>query len=205
MGVALLAVVLIGIVGYGGWLLSRRIAAGATVAPPLPWEKTSPPAEEAPEPTSPDTSAATRGGSTASSSSGEVSRTARSPAPAEPAGSEHPPLATSELEVSHSGVGTGVENHELVGRGDRFPEGARVVFWTHVLGGGPGDVVHHVWVHEGEVVTRADLSIGSSSFRTHSRRLLEPGLTGRWVVEARRPDGAVLARHEFLCVPAERP
>ena len=76
-----------------------------------------------------------------------------------------------------------MENHELVGRGDRFPEGARLVFWTHVLGGGPGDVVHHVWVHEGEVVTRAELALGSPSWRTHSRRLLEPGrVHGRCVL-----------------------
>jgi cytoskeleton protein RodZ len=205
VGLAFLAIVVVGSIGYGGWLLSRGGASSAPVAPPPLREEAGSPVEDTPGVTLPNTSDATGEVSAERSSSREASRTAIPLAVAEPAGPEPGPGATNELEVSRSGVGTGVENHELVGRGDRFPEGARVVFWTHVLGGDPGDVVHHVWVHEGEVVTRADLVIGSPSFRTHSRRLLEPGLTGRWVVEARRPDGTVLARHEFLCVPAERP
>jgi hypothetical protein len=122
------------------------------------------------------------------------------PQPARPA----PPSAAGELEVSHSGVGTGVENSRLMGRGDRFTEGERVVFWTRVLGGRPGDIIHHVWLHEGTQVALAELTLGGSHWRTYSRRLLEAGLTGRWVVEARRPDGEILTRRSFLCVPAHR-
>jgi hypothetical protein len=116
------------------------------------------------------------------------------------------PLTSSPagaLEVSHSGVGTGVENSRLVGRADRFPEGSPVVFWTRVLGGRPGDVIQHVWFHEGQRATLAPLTLGGSHWRTYSRRTLDPGLTGRWVVEARHPDGEILARHQFVCVPAE--
>jgi hypothetical protein len=115
-----------------------------------------------------------------------------------------PPSAAGDLEVSHSGVGTGIENSRLVGRGDRFMEGDRVVFWTRVLGGRPGDVIRHVWFHEGTQVTLAELTLGGSHWRTYSSRVLEPGLTGRWLVEARRPDDEVLARQEFLCAPAAR-
>ena len=61
-----------------------------------------------------------------------------------------------------------------------------------------------MWFHEGQQVTLAPLTLGGSHWRTHSRRLLDQGLTGHWVVEARSPDGTVLARQAFLCVPAER-
>jgi hypothetical protein len=114
-----------------------------------------------------------------------------------------PPPA--ELEVTHSGVGTGVESSRLVGRAERFTEGTPVVFWTRVLGGRPGDIVRHVWLHEGQRVGFADLQLGGFHWRTYSRRDLPEGATGRWVVEARSPDGDLLAREEFLCVPAQEP
>lgn len=112
--------------------------------------------------------------------------------------------ASAGIQVSHSGVGTGIRGRRLVGRADRFVEGTQVAFWTRVLGGRPGDVIRHVWFHEGEAVMRADLTIGGSHWRTYSRRLLSEGATGDWVVEARGPDGGVLARQEFLCIPDAR-
>jgi cytoskeleton protein RodZ len=201
----LLAVVVVGSLGYGGWVLTRGGVTRAAVAPSTtPAEEEAPPDEEAHETTPGEARAVAEGESTGSSGSRQVSTPGADPASAPPGGPEPTsPASTGEIEISHSGVGTGVESHELVGGGDRFAEGTWVVFWTRVLGGDAGDVVHHVWLHEGEVVTRAELALGSPSYRTHSRRLLEPGLTGRWVVEARRPDGTVLARHEFACIPEE--
>jgi hypothetical protein len=109
-----------------------------------------------------------------------------------------------DLRVSHSGVGTGVEGRRLVGRADRFVEGTTVAFWTRVLGGRPGERIHHFWVHEGQVIMRAELEIGGSHWRTFSRRELPPGSAGRWATEARSPDGRVLARVEFDCVVEDR-
>ena len=105
--------------------------------------------------------------------------------------------------MADSGVGTGVTNHRLVGRSDRFPEGTQVAFWTEVTDGGEGDVIRHVWFHQGQAVMRTDLEIGGAPWRTYSRRLLPRGATGEWVVEARGPDGSLLARQAFLCVPDE--
>jgi hypothetical protein len=101
-------------------------------------------------------------------------------------------------------VGTGVESHRLVGRADRFVEGTTVYFWTRVLGGRPGEVIHHSWIYEGRVIMRADLEIGGSHWRTFSRRELPPGSAGRWATEARSPDGRILAREEFLCLPDDQ-
>jgi len=202
-----LVLVVVGLLGGGGWLLSRARTPRPAVAPsPLREE---PAVAVGPEVVARDAPGSAEVGAQASPDPGSppLAPPAREPAP--PAAARPAETAVSsvpsDLEVSHSGVGTGVENNRLVGRADRFTEGGPVVFWTRVLGGRPGDVIHHVWFHEGQRVTLAELTLGGSHWRTHSRRFLDPGLTGRWVVEARRPDGEVLARQEFLCVPAEEP
>jgi transcriptional regulator with XRE-family HTH domain len=113
-------------------------------------------------------------------------------------------VANPNIEIPDFGVGTGVESHRLVGAGDRFGERTEVVFWTHVVGGDPGDVILHVWLHEGRGIARIPLRIGSPSWRTHSLRPLPLGSAGRWTAEARTPDGRLLARQEFMCVPPGR-
>jgi len=105
------------------------------------------------------------------------------------------------LSVPRSGVGTDVVDRQLVGRSDTFAVGTRVAFWTLVTRGRPGETVRHIWIHEGTAAGAVDLTVGSSSWRTQSRRTLVPGAEGDWVVEAREPGGRVLARHEFRCEP----
>jgi transcriptional regulator with XRE-family HTH domain len=115
-----------------------------------------------------------------------------------------PPRPNPDLRVADSGVGTGIANHRLVGRGERFVEGSEVVFWTLVVGGRPGDSIRQVWFEDGRAVMRADLEVGGPHWRTYSRLGLPRGAAGAWAVEARDPEGRLLARQEFLCVPAER-
>lgn len=109
------------------------------------------------------------------------------------------PAAPSHLLVAGAGVGTGVIDHELVGRGGRFPEGARVCFWTRATGGRAGDVLHHVWIHEGRPAATIVLKIGGPHWRTYSKKTLFPGSAGHWRVEARDARGRVLASEEFIC------
>ena len=106
-------------------------------------------------------------------------------------------------EVGSVALGDAVGDIDFDARADRFEEGSQVAFWTRVTGGQPGDVISHVWFHEGQAVMRADLEIGSADWRTFSRRVLPDGATGDWLVEARGPDGGLLARLEFSCVPDE--
>lgn len=105
--------------------------------------------------------------------------------------------AAVQLTVGDSGVGTDVVDRQLVGRSETFSLGSRVVFWTLVLGGGPGDAIRHVWLRNGTVVSIATLPIGSPAWRTQSRVRPEPGETANWVVEARDNADRVLARHQF--------
>jgi cytoskeleton protein RodZ len=128
--------------------------------------------------------------------------TAASPPPPPPAVAVDP---ESHITISEAGVGTRVAGRELVGRGDRFPEGSRVYFWTRALGGNRGDPLRHVWLRDGQFVVAYDLTIGGSHWRNWSRKTLSGGSVGRWAVEARDAEDRVLARAEFDCVPPESP
>jgi len=119
-------------------------------------------------------------------------------APESPSAKE--PSRPTAISVSESALGTGVVDHALIGRANRFSEGEQVLFWTRVLAAKPGEAIHHFWLHEGRAVMRADLWIGGSHWRTFSRFTLPEGSSGTWVVEARDETGRVLAREEFLCL-----
>lgn len=111
--------------------------------------------------------------------------------------------AEDGLTVPRSGVGTDVQDRELVGESDTFEEGREIVFWTLVDGGADGDAVDHVWIREGEEVVVVGLAVGGPRWRTWSRKTLHPGSAGSWKVEARDRDGNVLAEATFTCTPAE--
>ncbi|UCF68304.1 MAG: DUF2914 domain-containing protein [Acidobacteriota bacterium] len=119
----------------------------------------------------------------------------------EPADATADAPSESHLSVIDSGVGTGVVDRQLSGRAERFEEGSIIVFWTRVVGGRSGDSIHHVWIHEGERIGLAVLPLGGAHWRTHSRRALVPGSSGRWTVEARDVEGRLLATHTFSCEP----
>ena len=123
-------------------------------------------------------------------------RTPSVPAPA-PAPTQ---AVASTLSIPEHGVGTGIENRQLVGRRDRFTEGTEVWFLTHVQGGSSGDTIHHVWLHQGVEKWRKALSVGGPRWRTYSAKTLHPGSVGDWAVEVRDNAGQVLARRDFLCV-----
>jgi hypothetical protein len=109
---------------------------------------------------------------------------------------------TSRLDVSEFGVGTDVVDRQLVGQSNRFAVGARVVFWTRVIGGQRGDTIRHVWIREGRPIGTIELNIGAAHWRTQSRWTLRQG-AGQWAVEARDAQDQVLARAEFDCVAAD--
>jgi len=180
-------VVLVGILGAVGWFgVGRDAPEPASTS--LPSVDPGVPATEAsPEATPSETRA--------------MEQPAEEPSEA-PASTVDPP--PDGFHVSHSGVGTGVEDRRLVGRAESFVEGTAVFFWTRVLGGEPGQVIRHFWIHEGREVEWAELAIGGSHWRTQSRLVLPEGCTGRWAAEARTTDGQLLAREEFLCISEEQ-
>ncbi len=103
------------------------------------------------------------------------------------------------ISVRESGIGTGIVDHDLVGRRREFAVGERVWFWTRLVGANPGDVVRHVWFHEGTIVTSVEITIGGPHWRAYTRRILEPGDVGAWTTEVRDATHRVLAGESFTC------
>jgi cytoskeleton protein RodZ len=105
----------------------------------------------------------------------------------------------SPLSITEYGVGTGVANRMLTGRGERFPVGTQVWFWTRTLGGSRGEILTHIWMHENGQAITYDRTLGGAHWRNSSRKSLISTSVGRWVVEARDSSGRVLARTAFQC------
>jgi cytoskeletal protein RodZ len=116
-------------------------------------------------------------------------------------GSSEVRRAPTLLSVNDSGVGTDVVDRQLVGRSETFAVGTRIVFWTLVSGGRPGDTIRHVWFHRGRTVASVKLPVAGANWRTHSQRMPGPEADGEWVVEAQDEHGRVLARHAFRFGP----
>src|SRR6185503_102537 len=76
-------------------------------------------------------------------------------------------------------VGTGVENHEIVGEAATFPTGTTVWVWSRVVNG-EGNV-KHVWKRDGKDVWTATLPVGSKRWSTQSRRAITTA--GSWSVD----------------------
>jgi cytoskeletal protein RodZ len=115
---------------------------------------------------------------------------------------EASPAPPSALEVPEAAVGSAVVDLQLRGRGDRFEPGQSVYFWTRILGGSDGQLIRHVWRHEGQQVGYVPLELGGAHWRTYSRRELPADRIGRWTVQVVDDQGRVLAKASFECVPA---
>lgn len=103
--------------------------------------------------------------------------------------------------IASHGVGTGVQDHTLIGEAAEFPVGTTAWFFTDVRDAA-GSTIQHVWLHQGREELRVPLRIGGDRWRTHSYKTLRPGSSGDWVVEARDGEGRVLARSVFRCLPS---
>ena len=111
------------------------------------------------------------------------------------------PASATRLRIQQYGVGTGVENRQLLGESDRFSLGTKVAFFTRVEGGRAGDTVRHVWRHQGAEIASIPLRIGGANWRTYSRKTMHAGSAGAWTVEAVDGNGNVLAVSRFNCLP----
>jgi hypothetical protein len=100
------------------------------------------------------------------------------------------PTGTPTVEVK---AAKGVENHEPVGAGDQFAAGDKVWIWTHVTGA-DGTKIKHVWMKDGKEEWTAILTIGSSDWRTNSRREVS---AGSWTVQVQTEDGTKLGEVSF--------
>ena len=76
------------------------------------------------------------------------------------------------------------------------PDVGALVLWTRVTDGA-GQTLHHVWYHGDTQVGDIELQVGSSPWRTWSRKTVPADWTGAWHVEVRDAAGTLLKRIDF--------
>lgn len=114
------------------------------------------------------------------------------PATVEPAA---PAAAGSGLSVAKIGVGTGVEERELVGEAASFYSSVdRVYCWTRLSASVVPSTVKHVWSMNGQKISEVPLDVKYASMRTWSTHGVTPG---DWKVEVTDESGSVLSSVSF--------
>ncbi len=128
-------------------------------------------------------------------SAGEVE--AETPEPA--ANTE--PTASDEFSprILDAGFGKGVQNRELLDRGEIFNEGDRVYFWMEIDDARPDQVLTHAWIFRGRAVQEIELTMKAERWRSWSYKTLFPGLEGAWLLELRDDTGRLLGSWSFHC------
>jgi hypothetical protein len=96
-------------------------------------------------------------------------------------------------------VGTGVENHAIVGGADHFSiaAGTKLWAWAQLSGMTPDSSVTVVWKREGTEVSRTELNVKSARYRTQAYRTFTPQNGGKWTVSFVGADGAELGSAAF--------
>jgi len=109
------------------------------------------------------------------------------------------PGPSGQLAVPDFGLGRRIAERRLQDRAETFARGEVAWFSTRVVGGRAGEVVRHVWLHEGRIQQTIPLRVGGPDWHTHSRKTLSHA--GQWAVEARDGNGLVLVRAALICEP----
>jgi hypothetical protein len=105
---------------------------------------------------------------------------------------EDAPKVEAKVSAEHK-VGTGVEQHKLVGQAATFPAGTTVWAWSRISNG--PKAVKHVWKLDGTVVWTATLPVKSSKWSTMSRRLMSK--PGHYEVELTTDDDQPIEKTAF--------
>lgn len=87
----------------------------------------------------------------------------------------------------------GVEKHEPVGEATEFAVKDTVWVWTRVTDG-DGTTIKHEWKRDGKEEWSTELPVRSTTWVTHSRRMVE---AGSYTVEILAGDGSKLAEVAF--------
>jgi hypothetical protein len=119
------------------------------------------------------------------------------PVAAEPEKAE-PTKAEASKETVEIKFGTAVENRELTGQAESFPETTEKVYcWTKVSGLEVPANIKHVWYNKGTKISENSLAINYPTTRTWSYKSITPETSGDWSVEVVDSNGAVLKKGSF--------
>ena len=105
---------------------------------------------------------------------------------------------TVSVSVAEAVVARSVLERVPQDTGTAFPvDVGQVVLWTKVTGATAATTIHHVWFHGDTQVGDVELAVGSSPWRTWSKKTVPADWTGAWHVEVRDAAGTVLKRIDF--------
>lgn len=109
-------------------------------------------------------------------------------------------LATSALaaDAADLKIGTGVEKYEIVGASDSFKVAPNTrLYATTRINGVDNGTVNIVWTKDGKEVSKTELKVPRSPYRTHAYRTFRAGDSGAWKATLVGTDGAELGSSSF--------
>jgi hypothetical protein len=106
-------------------------------------------------------------------------------------------FAQTEMQVEKIGVGTGIQEKELVGADSTFASSVGKVYCFSKILGAEGKEVEQVWYHNDKEVNRVKIAVKYPSYRCWSYKTIQPNQTGTWRVEVVDNEGKVLKSISF--------
>jgi hypothetical protein len=95
-------------------------------------------------------------------------------------------------------IGTAVVNHEIEGEATAFtvaPD-TRLYAWVKVTGAADSTITV-AFLKDGAEVSKVELSVPRSPYRTHAYKTIRAGDAGSWTASVRSADGAELTKADF--------
>lgn len=115
-----------------------------------------------------------------------------------------PPAAPSGIGVARAQFTTGIEQQEPVDQVGpiilaKDNEIKQLYYFTEIKGM-RGETIIHRWEHEGKIIAKVHLQIGSNQWRTYSRKNLTPAMAGNWQVVVTNSQGNPIHTDRFVYV-----
>lgn len=104
-------------------------------------------------------------------------------------------LAAASADVK---VGTGIEKYEITGASESFTvaPNTRIYAATKLSDVAPGTVMV-IWSKDGKEVSKTELKVPRSPYRTHAYRTFRAGDSGAWTAKIVGADGTELGSASF--------
>lgn len=109
-----------------------------------------------------------------------------------------PSLPVAAIEVTQMAITTAVVNREPVDSVVVYPLHDSLLYcFSRIVAADEATVVSHVWYRNDQIISRIELPVKSSDWRTWSAKRLIEGWEGDWRVEVLDADGRLLKTVEF--------
>ena len=108
------------------------------------------------------------------------------------------PAGAFALDVGELVITTAVVDRAPVDSVEVFPrQNGKLYCFSRILGADADTVVYHLWYREDQLMSRVELPVKSSSWRTWSAKQLLEDWPGKWRVEVQDAEGKTLSHIGF--------